>query len=300
LAELVKEAGFPPGVINTIPSLGSVGGAALAAHRGVDKVAFTGSTVTGRKVMEAAATSNLKKVSLELGGKSPHLIFESANIEQAVNWAAMGILYNTGQDCTAGSRLYVQDTIYDKFVTALAAKAKQLVIGDGFDERSGGGPVVSKIQYDRVWSYIESGKKEGAKVILGGQRRQTAGYWVDATIFTDIRPDMKIVKEEIFGPVLSVGRFHTEQEAIDFANDTTYGLAAGLHSTDMSQCHRVSSALEAGTVWVNQYNVLYNNVPFGGKKQSGIGRELGRHGLDEYISTKAVHWNYGEDLEWPF
>jgi aldehyde dehydrogenase (NAD+) len=199
--------------------LGSVGGAALAAHRGVDKVAFTGSTVTGRKVMEAAATSNLKKVSLELGGKSPHLIFESANIEQgivhdmsgsntitiamtsplAANWAAMGILYNTGQDCTAGSRLYVQDAIYDKFVATLAAKAKQLVIGDGFDERSGGGPVVSncppsgallyltilfkvsKIQYDRVWSYIESGKKEGAKVILGGQRRQTAGYWVDAT-----------------------------------------------------------------------------------------------------------------------
>ncbi|KAI0254358.1 NAD-aldehyde dehydrogenase [Lactifluus subvellereus] len=299
LAELVREAGFPPGVINTVPSLGPVGGAALAAHRGVDKVAFTGSTVTGRKVMGAAATSNLKKVSLELGGKSPHLIFESANIEQAANWAALGILYNTGQDCTAGSRLYVQDAIYDRFVTTLAAKAKELVIGDGFDERSGGGPVVSKTQYDRVWSYIESGKKEGAKVIVGGERRQAPGYWVDATIFTDIRPDMKIVKEEIFGPVLSVGKFHTEQEAIDLANDTTYGLAAGLHSTDQSQCHRVSSALEAGTVWVNQYNVLYNNVPFGGKKQSGIGRELGSHGLDEYISTKAVHWNYGEDLGWP-
>ncbi|KAH8999311.1 NAD-aldehyde dehydrogenase [Lactarius akahatsu] len=295
LSELVKEAGFPPGVINTIPSLGPVGGAALAAHKGVDKVAFTGSTITGRKVLQAAATSNLKKVSLELGGKSPHIIFESANIEQAANWAVLGILYNTGQDCTAGSRVYVQDSIYDKFVTILAAKAKELVIGDGFDEKTGGGPVVSKTQYDRVWSYIESGKKEGAKAIVGGERRTTPGYWVDPTIFTDIRPDMKI----IFGPVLSVGRFHTEQEAIDLANDTTYGLAAGFHSTDQAQCHRVSSALEAGTVWVNQYCVLYNNVPFGGKKQSGIGRELGGHALDEYISTKAVHWNYGENIDWP-
>ncbi|KAH9007022.1 NAD-aldehyde dehydrogenase [Lactarius hatsudake] len=299
LSELVKEAGFPPGVINTIPSLGPVGGAALAAHKGVDKVAFTGSTITGRKVLQAAATSNLKKVSLELGGKSPHIIFESANIEQAANWAVLGILYNTGQDCTAGSRVYVQDTIYDKFVTILAAKAKELVIGDGFDEKTGGGPVVSKTQYDRVWSYIESGKKEGAKAIVGGEKRTAPGYWVDPTIFTDIRPDMKIVKEEIFGPVLSVGRFHTEQEAIDLANDTTYGLAAGFHSTDQAQCHRVSSALEAGTVWVNQYCVLYNNVPFGGKKQSGIGRELGGHALDEYISTKAVHWNYGENIDWP-
>ncbi|KAH9077381.1 NAD-aldehyde dehydrogenase [Lactarius deliciosus] len=284
LSELVKEAGYD-----------MVGGAALAAHKGVDKVAFTGSTITGRKVLQAAATSNLKKVSLELGGKSPHIIFESANIEQAANWAVLGILYNTGQDCTAGSRVYVQDTIYDKFVTILAAKAKELVIGDGFDEKTGGGPVVSKTQYDRVWSYIESGKKEGAKAIVGGEKRTTPGYWVDPTIFTDIRPDMKI----IFGPVLSVGRFHTEQEAIDLANDTTYGLAAGFHSTDQAQCHRVSSALEAGTVWVNQYCVLYNNVPFGGKKQSGIGRELGGHALDEYISTKAVHWNYGENIDWP-
>ncbi|KAI0069084.1 NAD-aldehyde dehydrogenase [Artomyces pyxidatus] len=299
LSELVKEAGFPPGVINTVPSLGSVGGAALASHKDVDKVAFTGSTITGRKIMEAAATSNLKKVSLELGGKSPHIIFESADIDQAANWAALGILYNTGQDCTAGSRLYVQDTIYDKFLSVLAGKAKELVIGDGFDESSGGGPVVSKGQYDRVWNYIDSGKKEGARVVIGGEKRSTPGYYVDATIFADVTPNMKIVKEEIFGPVLSVGKFHTEEEAIALANDTTYGLAAGLHSTDSSQCHRVSTALEAGTVWVNQYNVLYNNVPFGGKKQSGIGRELGSQALDEYISTKAVHWNYGEKLDWP-
>lgn len=172
---------FPPGVINTVPSLGSVGGAALSSHLDVDKVAFTGSTVTGRKVMEAAAKSNLKKVSLELGGKSPHLIFESADIDQAANWAALGILYNSGQDCTAGSRVYVQDTIYDKFVEVLAGKANQLVIGDGFDEKTGGGPVVSKTQYDRVWGYIEAGKKEGAKAIVGGTKRTTKGYWVDPT-----------------------------------------------------------------------------------------------------------------------
>ncbi|KZV75147.1 NAD-aldehyde dehydrogenase [Peniophora sp. CONT] len=299
LSELVVEAGFPPGVINTIPSLGSVGGAALAAHKDVDKVAFTGSTITGRRIMEAAARSNLKKVSLELGGKSPNIVFESADLEQAANWAAMGILYNTGQDCTAGSRVYVQNSVYDKFAEILKRKAAELVIGDGFDEKSGGGPVVSKAQYDRVWSYIESGKSEGAKLLLGGEKRKEKGYWVDATIFTDITPSMKIVEEEIFGPVLALGRFETEDEAVELANATTYGLAAGLHSNDQAQCHRVSNALEAGTVWINQYNVLHNNVPFGGKKQSGIGRELGSHALDEYISTKAVHWNYGEKLDWP-
>ncbi|KAG2013750.1 aldehyde dehydrogenase [Coprinopsis cinerea AmutBmut pab1-1] len=181
LSELAKEAGFPPGVVNTVPSLGSVGGAALAAHKDVDKVAFTGSTVTGRKIMEAAAKSNLKKVSLELGGKSPHLVFESADLEQAANWAALGITYNTGQDCTAGSRVYVQDTVYDRFLELLVTKVKQQVVGDGLEEKTGAGPVVSKGQYDRVWAYIESGKQEGARVLLGGKRRDSPGYYVDPT-----------------------------------------------------------------------------------------------------------------------
>ncbi|KAJ3573871.1 hypothetical protein NP233_g2143 [Leucocoprinus birnbaumii] len=295
LSELVVEAGFPPGVINTVPSYGPIGGAALAAHPDVDKVAFTGSTITGRKIMEAAAKSNLKKVSLELGGKSPHLIFESADLEQAANWAALGICYNTGQDCTAGSRVYVQDSIYNKFMETLVARVKATVIGDGFDERSTGGPVVSKSQYDRVWGYIEAGKQEGAKPIVGGVKRTGKGFYVDPTIFTEIRPDMRI----IFGPVLSVGRFKTEEEAIALANETSYGLGAGVHSNDANQCMRVSSALEAGTVWVNQYNLLSNNVPFGGKKQSGIGRELGSYALEEYTSVKAVHWNFGERIEWP-
>ncbi|KAF9055193.1 aldehyde dehydrogenase [Hymenopellis radicata] len=299
LSELVVEAGFPKGVINTVPSLGPVGGAALAAHPDVDKVAFTGSTVTGRKIMEAAAKSNIKKVSLELGGKSPHLIFESADLDQAAIWAALGITYNSGQDCTAGSRVYVQNSVYDKFLGILIGKVNELSIGDGFDDKNGCGPVVSKGQYNRVWNFIESGKSEGAKVAVGGVKRSGKGFYVDPTIFTDIRPDMTIVKEEIFGPVLAVGRFETETEAIELANATTYGLGAGLHSNDASQCMRVSSALDAGTVWINQYNMLSNNVPFGGKKQSGIGRELGSYALNEYTSVKAVHWNFGEKLDWP-
>ncbi|KAF8211202.1 NAD-aldehyde dehydrogenase [Mycena galopus ATCC 62051] len=300
LSELVKEAGFPPGVVNTVPSLGSVGGAALAAHQDVDKVAFTGSTLTGRKIMEAAAKSNLKKVSLELGGKSPHLIFESCDMDQAANWAALGICYNSGQDCTAGSRVYVEETIYAAFIELLVSKVKELVFGDGLDDKTSGGPVVSKTQYDRIWAYIESGKQEGAKVALGGNKRTGKGFFVDPTIFTDIRSDMKIHRRQIFGPVLSVGRFKTEEEAISLANDTTYGLGAGLHSNDANQCLRVASALEAGTVWINQYNLLSNNVPFGGKKQSVTsGRELGSYALEEYTSVKAIHWNFGEKLDWP-
>ncbi|KAF8351542.1 aldehyde dehydrogenase domain-containing protein [Amanita rubescens] len=300
LSELVVEAGFPPGVINTVPSYGNVGGAALAAHPDVDKVAFTGSTITGRKIMEAASKSNLKKISLELGGKSPHLVFESADLEQAANWAALGICYNSGQDCTAGSRVYVQDRIYDKFLELLIAKAKALKFGDGFDDTVASGPLISKQQYDRVRSYIQAGKAEGATLVLGGEERLGKGYFVNPTIFTDIKPSMKIVQEEIFGPVLSVGRFTNEEEAIELANNTNYGLGAGVHSSDANQCMRVSSALEAGTVWVNQYNLLYNNVPFGGKKHSGIGRELGSYALEEYTSVKAVHWNFGEKLGWPF
>ncbi|KAJ7781335.1 aldehyde dehydrogenase domain-containing protein [Mycena metata] len=293
-----EHARFPPGVLNTVPSLGPVGGAALASHHDVDKVAFTGSTITGRKIMEAAAKSNLKKVSLELGGKGPHLIFESCDMDQAARWAALGICYNSGQDCTAGSRVYVQDSIHDKFVDLLVSKVKELVVGDGLDEKSSCGPLISKGQYDRVWGYIESGKQEGAKVVLGGTKRAGKGFF----LFTEIRPDMKIVKEEIFGPVLSVGRFKTEEEAIMLANDTTYGLGAGLHSNDANQIMRVANALEAGTI--NQYNLLSNNVPFGGKKQSGptrrLGRELGSYALEEYTSVKAVHWNFGEKLDWPF
>lgn len=299
LCELVVEAGFPPGVLNCVPSVGSVGGAALAAHPGVDKVAFTGSTVTGRKIMEAAAKSNLKKVSLELGGKSASVIFDSVDLDQAATWSAFGILWNSGQDCTAGSRLYVQDTVYDKFVKILVEKAAQFKVASAWEEGAAGGPVISKTQYDKVWNYIEEGKREGAKCVLGGEKLPGKGYFVPPTIFVDVKPHMKIVKEEIFGPVLSVAKFTTEEEGIALANDTTYGLAAAVHSNDQAQCHRVANALQAGTVWVNNYCLLYNNVPFGGFKQSGIGRELGSYALHEYTSIKAVHWNFGEKLDWP-
>ncbi|KAF9782759.1 aldehyde dehydrogenase domain-containing protein [Thelephora terrestris] len=299
LSQLVKEAGFPPGVVNTVPSLGHVGGAALAAHMDVDLVAFTGSTVTGKKIMEAAARSNLKKVLLELGGKSPNIIFESADLEQAATWAVLGTLSNSGEDCTAGSRVYVQESVYDKFIDLLIEKVKSTPVGDGFDDAVTNGPVISKTHFDRVWGHIESGKREGAKILVGGERRVGSGYFIDPTVFVDVKQDMKIVNEEIFGPVLAVGRFSTEEEAIELANNTRYGLGAGLHSRDANQAMRVSLALDAGTVWVNQYDILHNNVPFGGKKQSGIGRELGKQGLDEYISVKAIHWNFGEKASWP-
>ncbi|KAH7105698.1 NAD-aldehyde dehydrogenase [Auriculariales sp. MPI-PUGE-AT-0066] len=298
LCELVAEAGFPPGVVNCVPSLGNVGGAALAEHPDVDKVAFTGSTAVGRKIMQAAA-NNLKKISLELGGKSPSIIFESVDLDQAAAWSAFGILWNSGQDCTAGSRLYVHENIYDKFLEILIQKASQFKVGDGFTDDASGGPLISKTQYDKVWNYIEEGKKAGAKVVIGGEKIPGPGYYVPPTIFVDVKPDMKIVKEEIFGPVLCVQKFSTEEEAIALANDTIYGLAAAVHSNDQAQLHRVSNALQAGTIWINSYCMLYNSVPFGGYKQSGIGRELGSYALREYTNVKAVHWNFAEKLDWP-
>ncbi|EJT97662.1 NAD-aldehyde dehydrogenase [Dacryopinax primogenitus] len=299
LCELIVEAGFPPGVLNCVPGYGAVAGHALTYHLDVDKVAFTGSTITGRKIMEAAAKSNLKKVTLELGGKSPNLIFESADLDQAANWCLLGITYNMGQDCTAGSRVYVQDTVYDKFIQLLVKKFEQVKVGNPYDEKTFNGPLVSKGQFEKVLGFIEEGKKAGAKVLTGGGREGTKGYFVKPTIFAGVHPEMRIVKEEIFGPVLAVAAFKTEAEAISLANATTYGLGAGLHSNDAKQCMRVSGALEAGTVWVNQYNLLNNNVPFGGYKQSGIGRELGQYALANYTNVKAVHFNYGEELEWP-
>jgi len=288
------EAGFPPGVLNCLPSTGAVGGVALSCHDDVDKIAFTGSTVTGRKIMEAAAKSNLKKVTLELGGKSPHLVFASADLDKAAEHAAAGILSNMGQDCTAGSRVYVEGSIYDQFVPKVVQRIEAFTrkVGDPFKDDTKGGPLVSQAQRDKVWGYIESGKSEGAELLTGGRKWDGKGYYIIPTVFGNVKPHMKIVKEEIFGPVLSIGRFETEAEAIQLANDTSYGLAAGIQSNDHRQILRVSSALKAGTVWINQYNLLLNNVPFGGYKQSGMGRELGEYALAEYTAVKAVHWDF--------
>ncbi|KAL8652564.1 MAG: hypothetical protein Q9210_002608 [Variospora velana] len=296
VCNLVKEAGFPPGVINVISGFGKIAGAALSAHMDVDKIAFTGSTVVGRQVMKAAAGSNLKKVTLELGGKSPNIVFKDADIDNAISWVNFGIFFNHGQCCCAGSRIYVQEDIYDKFVEKFKERAEKNVVGDPFDEKTFQGPQVSQLQYDRIMGYIDAGKKEGAKVETGGERHGKEGYFVKPTIFSNVSEDMKIMQEEIFGPVCSIAKFKTEEDAIRVGNATTYGLAAAVHTSNLNTAIRVSNALKAGTVWVNQYNMLHHMLPFGGYKESGIGRELGEAALANYSQTKTVSIRLGDAL----
>jgi aldehyde dehydrogenase (NAD+) len=297
-AELVVEAGFPPGVVNIVNGYGPIAGQAISEHPKIAKVAFTGSTLTGRRIMKAASESNLKVVTLELGGKSPTIIFDDADLDQAVKWAAHGIYFNMGQACTAGSRIFVQEGIYDKFITKFTAIAQYLTAktGDQFTSGTEHGPQVSQLQFDRVMSYIESGKSEGAKVLVGGDRHGDAGYFIKPTIFTECTPEMKIVKEEIFGPVAAVMKFRTEEEVIELANDTSYGLACHVFSLNINRAIKVAHALEAGSAWVNCAQHGEVSVPFGGYKQSGIGRELGEYALDTYTQVKAVHINIGTNL----
>ncbi|KAK7457119.1 hypothetical protein VKT23_010419 [Stygiomarasmius scandens] len=293
MCSLIQEAGFPPGVVNVVTGYGQTVGEAIAMHMGIEKVAFTGSTLTGRKIMEYASKSNLKKITLELGGKSPNIIFNDADVDQAVAWAAHGLFWNHGQCCCAGTRIFVQSGIYDEFLKKFTEKSKAIKVGDPFAPDTNQGPQVSQIQYDRIMGYIESGKKQGAKVHLGGDRAGKEGYFIQPTIFTDTKPDMKIVQEEIFGPVGVVIKFEDEEDIIRQANDTMYGLAAAVFSRDISRALSVAHKLKAGTTWVNCYNMLHANVPFGGFKQSGIGRELGEYALENYTNVKAVHVNIG-------
>ncbi|WVO15952.1 hypothetical protein L204_103617 [Cryptococcus depauperatus] len=301
MCDLVKEAGIPAGVINTLNGLGTTVGEAISRHMDIDKVAFTGSVATGRRVAVAAAESNLKKVTLELGGKSPVLVFDSADVEEAADWAAIGIWFNSGQDCCAGSRLYIQKRIYDQFLDALRKRAASCAIGQPHDEKTSFGPLISETQRDKVLNYILSAKEEGARVVTGGQKwpQSNGGYYIEPTILADVTADMKVVKEEIFGPVIVVSSFETEEEALEIANDTSFGLAAAVFTNDTRQATRVSSALDAGTVWINQYMLLHTGVPFGGFKQSGIGRELGTYGLEAYTQVKAVHNNLSQKMSWP-
>ncbi|KAH7347886.1 aldehyde dehydrogenase [Plectosphaerella cucumerina] len=287
-ANLVKEAGFPPGVFNLISGFGKVAGAALSSHMDVDKIAFTGSTLVGRTIMKAAASSNLKKVTLELGGKSPNIVFNDADIEQAVSWVNFGIYYNHGQCCCAGTRIYVQEGIYDKFLEAFKKRAQQNKVGDPFHPETFQGPQVSQLQFDRIMGYIEAGKAEGATIETGGERHGDKGYFIQPTIFSNVKSDMKIMQEEIFGPVCAIAKFKDEDEVIALGNDSTYGLAAAVHTTNLNTAIRVSNALKAGTVWVNCYNMLTHQVPFGGYKESGIGRELGEAALANYTQNKSV------------
>ncbi|KAK5660715.1 hypothetical protein OQA88_12080 [Cercophora sp. LCS_1] len=295
-AQYVKEAGFPPGVLNIISGFGKVAGAAISAHMDIDKVAFTGSTIIGRTIMKAAASSNLKKVTLELGGKSPNIVFNDADIEQAISWVNFGIYYNHGQCCCAGTRIYVQEDIYDKFVEAFKARAQANKVGDPFAQDTFQGPQVSQLQFDRIMGYIQSGKEEGATVEIGGERHGDKGYFIQPTIFSNVRNDMKIMQEEIFGPVCAIAKFKDEEEVIKLGNDTAYGLAAAVHTKDLNTALRVSKALKAGTVWVNCYNMLNHQLPFGGYKASGIGRELGKEALNNYLETKSVAVRLGGAL----
>ncbi len=250
-ANLVKEAGFPAGVFNLISGFGKVAGAAISSHMDIDKVAFTGSTVVGRAIMKAAAASNLKKVTLELGGKSPNIVFADADIEQTISWVNFGIYFNHGQCCCAGTRIFVHESIYDKFLDAFKKRAQANKVGDPFNAETFQGPQVSQLQYDRIMGYIKSGKEEGATVEIGGDRHGDKGYFIQPTIFSNVRPDMKIMQEEIFGPVCAISKFKDEEEVISLGNNTSYGLAAAVHTRDLNTAIRVSSALKAGTVWVN-------------------------------------------------
>jgi phenylacetaldehyde dehydrogenase len=287
LGELIAEAGYPDGVVNIVTGFGETAGAALAAHPDVDKVAFTGSTEVGKLVVQAAA-GNLKKVSLELGGKSPNIILQDADLRVAIPGSANAIFFNHGQCCTAGSRLFVHKSIFDEVVDGLAEQTRKIKVGPGIDPTTNMGPLVSKEQLDRVCGYLQSGVAEGAKALVGGQKFDGKGYFVQPTVLVDTRPDMKVVKEEIFGPVVSAIPFHEPEELLATANDTVYGLAAAVWTRDISKAHILAAKLRAGTVWINCYNVFDAAMPFGGYKQSGWGREMGQEVLKLYTEVKSV------------
>jgi phenylacetaldehyde dehydrogenase len=287
LGELIIEAGFPAGVVNIITGVGEVSGAGLVAHPGVDKIAFTGSTSVG-KIINKAATDTLKRVSLELGGKSPVIVLPDADLNAVVGGASMAVFFNSGQVCTAGTRLFVHSKIFDQVVEGISAVAKSMKLGPGLDPTTQMGPLVSKEQQDRVMGYIESGRKQGATVMTGGNSPASSGYFVEPTVLVNVKPDMKVVREEIFGPVLVAQRFDDLNEIAAQANDTPYGLGASIWSNNLSAVLRLVPKIRAGTVWVNTHNMVDPNMPFGGFKQSGFGREHGRSAIEMYTEQKSV------------
>lgn len=293
LGKLIQEAGFPDGVVNIIPGFGETAGAALAAHPDVDKIAFTGSTEVGKKIVQASA-GNLKKVTLELGGKSPNIIFPDADMKYAVRGALNAIFFNQGEVCTAGSRLFVHKSVYDQVVDGLSSAAGKMKLGQGIDPTTEMGPLVSQEQLARVTGYIDAGKREGANTRTGGARPDgdlARGYFVQPTVFDQVNDDMTIAREEIFGPVVVAMPFEDVEEVAARANQTMYGLAAGVWTSDVKKVHRMVAALKAGVIWVNTYNQFDAAAPFGGYKQSGYGREMGHAALDAYTQTKTAWIN---------
>ena len=288
VGELALEAGFPEGVINIIPGYGETAGAAVAEHNDVDKVAFTGSTEVGKLIMQAAARTNLKRVTLELGGKSPNIVFADADLDAAVEGAFIGLFLNQGQCCCAGSRLFVERKIHDQFVDRIIQRTKKQKVGDPFDPNTTQGPQVSEEQFNKILGYINSGKECGAKLQLGGGRVGKKGYFVEPTVFTNVKDEHKIAQEEIFGPVMSVIEFSDVDEVIQRGNRTMYGLAAAVWTRDITKAHRLAAELKAGTVWINCYDVFDAAAPFGGFKMSGLGRELGEYALRNYTEVKTV------------
>jgi aldehyde dehydrogenase (NAD+) len=292
LAELALEAGIPKGVLNVVTGYGHTAGEALARHMDVDKLSFTGSVRTARALLKASAESNLKRISLELGGKNPNIIFPDCDMEAALRSALSGIFANKGEVCSAGSRLLLHQDIHDKFLDALVEKANSLKLGDPLDSATQMGSQISQTQMDRILGYIECGKKEGAKLLCGGERDLTdgkdKGFYIKPTIFSEVHTDMTIAQEEIFGPVLAAIKFATPEEAVEIANGTVYGLVSAVWTRDIQLAHRMAAAIKAGSVWINTYNAFDTASPFGGYKQSGFGRDLGQYALDQYTNVKSV------------
>lgn len=296
MGALIKEAGFPPGVVNIVPGFGPTAGAAISSHMDIDKVAFTGSTEVGQLIKEAASQSNLKRVTLELGGKNPCIVFADSDLQLAVEETQKGAFFNQGQCCTAASRVYVEEAVYEEFVRRSVESAKNIVTGNPLDPRTTHGPQIDQQQLDKILELVESGRSEGARLECGGVASQDRGLFLQPTIFSDVKDHMRIAKEEIFGPVQCIFSFRSQQEAVERANSSQYGLVAAVFTRTLDRALAVSGALEAGTVWVNCYNALHAQAPFGGYKMSGNGRELGEYALAEYSEVKAITIKLSETL----